>query len=160
MKLKDYVLTISNGELTKLLKQIDQIIDELHHQGYSINNLADTEIINGDILDSIRNRKYKCDFSRHEDRNDIIELCTIGIFAYNKKPVFNFYYDESHSSYDSVYAESIKIYFESIIDNLDAFLQQQDMPDLMKKYYTDVFSNANVNYLNWFIEKNEDKRIK
>ena len=27
-------------------------------------------------------------------------------------------------------------------------------------YYTDVFSNANVDYLNWFIEKNEDKKIK
>ena len=145
MKLRDYLLNISTEELTERLKYLDKAINELHNNGYYVvGDLADIEIINDEItLDSFKDKiDYLNSGINENGRNkDILELCSIGICAYNKLSVL-------HTSRE---------FIEYVIDNVEMFLEHGNMPSIIQEYYIDVFNRGNVDYLNSFIDKNYDK---
>ena len=145
MKLRDYLLNVSSDELTERLKYLDKAIHELHDNGYFVvGDLADIDVINDEI--TMESFKDKIDYLNsgyniNGDRQDIIELCSIGICAYNKLSVL-------HTS---------KEFIEYVIENVEMFLEHGNIPDVVQEYYIDVFNRGNVEYLNDFIVKNENK---
>ena len=145
MKLRDYLMNISKEELTERLKYLDKAISELHNNGYYVvGDLADIEIIDNQItLESFKDKiDYLNSGINENGRNkDILELCSIGICAYNKLSVL-------HTSRE---------FIEYVIDNVEMFLEHGDMPSIVQEYYIDVFNRGNVDYLNSFIDKNLDK---
>ena len=145
MKLRDYLLNISNDELTERLKYLDKAIHELHDNGYFVVvDLADIEIINNEItIDSFKDKidYLNSGYNINGDRGDILELCSIGICAYNKLSVL-------HTS---------KEFIEYVIENVEMFLEHGNIPTIIQEYYIDVFNSGNVGYLNDFISKNEIK---
>ncbi len=145
MKLRDYLMNISKEELTERLKYLDKTISELHNNGYYVvGDLADIEIINNEVtLESFKDKiDYLNSGINENGRNkDILELCSIGICAYNKLSVL-------HTSRE---------FIEYVIENVEMFLEHGNMPNIIQEYYIDVFNRGNVDYLNEFIEKNADK---
>ncbi len=143
MKLREYLMNISKDELTERLKYLDKAIHELHDNGYFVvGDLADIEIINNEItLDSFKDKidYLKSGFNINGDRKNILELCSIGICAYNKLSVL-------HTS---------KEFIDYVIENVEMFLEHGDMPSIIQEYYIDIFNRGNVSYLNDFIAKNE-----
>ena len=145
MKLRDYLMNISKEELTERLKYLDKAISELHNNGYYVvGDLADIEIIDNQItLESFKDKiDYLNSGINENGRNkDNLELCSIGICAYNKLSVL-------HTSRE---------FIEYVIENVEMFLEHGDMPSIVQEYYIDVFNRGNVDYLNSFINKNLDK---
>ena len=145
MKLRDYLMNISSEELTERLKYLDKAISELHNNGYYVvGDLADIEIINDEItLDSFKDKIDYLDSGINENgRNkDILELCSIGICAYNKLSVL-------HTSRE---------FIEYVIDNVEMFLEHGNIPGIIQEYYIDVFNRGKVDYLNSFLSNNYDK---
>ena len=93
MKLRDYLMNISTNELTERLIYLDYKLMELKQDGkYYVGDLADIEIINGEVtIESFKN-KYdylKSGYNINGDYENIIQLCAIGICAYNKLSVLH-----------------------------------------------------------------------
>jgi len=145
MKLRDYLMNISSDELTERLKYLDKAIFELHSNGYYVvGDIADIEIINNEItLDSFKDKiDYLNSGINESGRNkDILELCSIGICAYNKLSVL-------HTS---------KEFIEYVIDNVEMFLEHGNIPSIIQEYYIDVFNRGKIDYLNNFLSKNTTK---
>ena len=141
MKLRDYLMNISKEELTERLKYLDKAISELHNNGYYVvGDLADIEIIDNQVkLESFKDKiDYLNSGINENGRNkDILELCSIGICAYNKLSVL-------HTSRE---------FIEYVIDNVEMFLEHGDMPSIIQEYYIDVFNRGKVDYLNSFLLK-------
>ncbi len=145
IKLRDYLMNIPTEELTERLKYLDKAIQELHDNGYYVvSDLAEIEIINNEItLDSFKDKVDYLNSGINENgRNkNILELCSIGICAYNKLSVL-------HTSKDFI------VY---VIDNVEMFLEHGNIPGVMQEYYIDVFNRGKVDYLNSFLAKMYDK---
>ncbi len=141
MKLRDYLLNVSMDELTERLKYLDKALMDLHSNGYFVvGDLADIEIINNEVtLESFKNKidYLNSGYNVHGDRQDILELCSIGICAYNKLSVL-------HTSKD---------FIEYVVDNVEMFLEHGNIPSMMQEYYIDVFNRGNVDYLNNYLAK-------
>lgn len=144
MKLRDYLVNISTEELTERLKYLDKAICELHQNGYYVvGDLADIEIINDEItLASFKDKIDYIDsgFDENAVNSDILELCSIGICAYNKLSVL-------HTS---------KEFISYVIENVEMFLEHGNIPSIMQEYYIDVFNRGNVDYLNNYLSKNSE----
>lgn len=80
-------------------------------------------------------------FNPHGDKKNILEMCAIGICAYNH---FETYYTSRE-------------FINFLIDNLDMYLENGNIPSFMKEYYIDVFLRGNIDYLNNFLLKYETK---
>ena len=145
IKLRDYLMNISKEELTERLKYLDKAISELHENGYYVvGDLADIDIINDEV--TIESFKDKIDYlnsgiNEQGKNKDILQLCCIGISAFNKLSVL-------HTSKDFI------VY---VIDNVEMFLEHGNMPSFMQEYYIDVFNRGKVDYLNSFLAKMYDK---
>ena len=141
MKLRDYFNGITESEITERLLYLDKAIMELHDNGaYVVGNLAEIEPINGEITMSSFQNKWdylNSGIDPNGDKRNILELCAIGICAYNGLTVL--YTNKEFISY--------------LIDNLDVLLENGKIPKMMQEYYIDVFSRGNVNYLNNFVVK-------
>ena len=142
MKLRDYLMNISNEELTKRLIYIDRKIMELNKEGkYYVGDLADIDVINNEItLESFKN-KYdylKSGYNINGDYDNIIQLCAIGICAYNKLSVL-------HTS---------KEFINYVIDNVEMFLEHGNIPNIMQEYYINIFNRGKIDYLNNFLSNN------
>ena len=145
-------MNISVEELTRRLIYLDMKIKELHMNGYYfVDDLADIEIINGEItMDSFKN-KYdylKSGFNINGDYNNILQLCAIGICAYNHLSVL-------HTS---------KEFINHVIENVEMYLEHGNIPSFMQEYYIDVFNRKKVDYLNNFLSSgnylnNEEGRL-
>ncbi len=135
-------MNISMDELTERLKYLDKAIKELHTNGYFVvSDLAEIEVINNEItLESFKDKidYINSGYNIHGDRQDILELCAIGICAYNKLSVL-------HTS---------KEFIEYVIDNVEMFLEHGNIPNMMQEYYINVFNRGKVEYLNDFIAGN------
>lgn len=144
VKLRDYLMNISTEELTERLKRLDKAIQELHENGYYVvSDLAEIDIINNDItLDSFKNKIDYLDSGINENgRNkNILELCSIGICAYNKLSVL-------HTSKDFI------VY---VIDNVEMFLEHGNIPSVMQEYFIDVFNRGKIDYLNSFLLRHSE----
>ncbi len=141
IKLRDYLMNISTEELTERLKYLDKAIQELHDNGYYVvSDLAEIDIINNEItLDSFKDKIDYLNSGINENgkNKNILELCSIGICAYNKLSVL-------HTSKDFI------VY---VIDNVEMFLEHGNIPGVMQEYYIDVFNRGKVDYLNSFLQK-------
>ena len=139
-------MNISKEELTERLKYLDKAINELHSNGfYVVGDLADIEIIDNQItLDSFKDKiDYLNSGINENGRNkDILELCSIGICAYNKLSVL-------HTSRE---------FIEYVIDNVEMFLEHGDIPSIIQEYYIDVFNRGKVDYLNNFLSHNIENK--
>ena len=145
MKLRDYLINVSNEDLTKRLIYLDRKIMELNNEGkYYVGDLADIEVINGEItLESFKN-KYdylQSGYNINGDYNNIIQLCAIGICAYNKLSVL-------HTS---------KEFINYVIENVEMFLEHGSIPKIMQEYYINVFNRGKVDYLNNFLNEQNNE---
>lgn len=144
VKLRDYLMNISEEELTERLKYLDKAISELHNHGYYVvGDLANIDIINGEVtLDSFRDKiDYSNSGINEQGKNqNILQLCCIGICAYNRLSVL----------YTS------KDFITYVINNVEMFLEHGNIPSAIQEYYIDVFNRGKVDYLNGFLSKNFD----
>lgn len=143
MTIKEYLSHVPNDEITNRLKILDQSLYELHKNGmYVVCNIADIEIINDEVtLASFKNKIDYLDsgYNKNGDKQDILELCSIGICAFN-------HFDQYYSS---------KEFIAYLIDNLDKFISNGKVPRIMQDYYIEIFARGNVTYLNEYIINNE-----
>lgn len=142
MKLRDYLMNISTEELTDRLIYLDKAIMDLKQQGkYYVGDLSDIEIINNEVtIDSFKN-KYdylESGYNINGDYDNIIQLCAIGICAYNKLSVL-------HTS---------KEFINYVIENVEMFLEHGNIPNFMQEYYINVFNRGKIEYLNTFLSEN------
>ncbi len=149
MKLKDFLSHIPNNELTSRLMLLDKSVMELHQNNYYVvSDMADIEVINDEI--TLASFKNKVDYIKQEqegfnsngDKQDILEMCSIGICAFNR---FNKFYTN-------------KEFISYLIDNLDMFLENGKIPKMFQEYYIDVFMRGNIDYINNFaLNYNNDR---
>ena len=141
MMLIDYFNGKDKDTITDRLIILDKSIMDLHNNGlFVVGDLANINVINDEI--TLASFKNKVDYinSGYNDngvKKDILELCAIGICAYND---FNVLYTS-------------KEFISYLIDNIDKFLEKEDIPLYMKEYYIDVLIRGNVDYLNNFLLK-------
>lgn len=138
-------MNISTDELTERLIYLDRKLMELKDSGkYYVGDLADIEIINGEVtIESFKN-KYdylKSGYNINGDYENIIQLCAIGICAYNKLSVL-------HTSKD---------FINYVINNIEMFLEHGNIPNIMQEYYINVFDRGKIDYLNNFLRNNDPK---
>ena len=138
-------MNISTDELMERLIYLDRKLMELKDSGkYYVGDLADIEIINGEVtIESFKN-KYdylKSGYNINGDYENIIQLCAIGICAYNKLSVL-------HTSKD---------FINYVINNIEMFLEHGNIPNIMQEYYINVFDRGKIDYLNNFLRNNDPK---
>ena len=139
MTIQEYLSHVPNDEITNRLRYIDQSLMELHQHGYYVVcNIAEIEIIDNKV--TLASFKDKVDYldsgiNPNGDKQDIIELCSIGICAYN-------HFDKFYSS---------PKFIENLIDNLDLYIDNGKVPKQMRGYYEDVFIRGNIIYLNIYL---------
>ena len=144
--LKEYLSNENRDELTQKLIMFDKSIMELHQNGYFVvGDISNIDIINNEVtLASFKNKidYLNSGYNVNGDKKNIVDLCAIGICAYNKFD--RFFTNKEFVSY--------------LIDNLEMFLENGNVPNEMQEYYIDVFARGNVDYLNNFLLKyNSDK---
>lgn len=143
MTVKDYLSHVPNDEIVNRLRLLDQSLYELHQNGlFVVCNIADIEIINDEV--TLASFKDKIDYlnsgyNRNGDKQDILELCSIGICAFN-------HFDKYYSS---------KEFIAYLIDNLDNFIGNGKVPRVMQEYYIEIFARGNVVYMNDYMMNNE-----
>lgn len=144
IKLKDYLLDCSQEELTKRLMKLDASIMALHKNGYYIvgfdaNNI---NVYNGEYsLESFNNKLDRLDSGYNDagDKKDILEMCAVGICAYNG--FSNFYINDG--------------VIKHFITNFDSFCKNGKIPNQILEYYQSVLVNGEYEYLNSFLYKKE-----
>ena len=155
MKLEEFLSNVPKDEIVKRLIFLDKSIMDLHANNfYVVCDLTDIDVIDNEItLASFKNKvdyiKQPSSDSKQDDegfnpygaRDDIWEMCAIGICAFNKMHKF-------YSTRDFIYY---------LVENLDLYLDNGNVPNIMKEYYIDVFLRGNVDYLNNFLLKNYEK---
>lgn len=144
MTLKEYLLNCEDDELIKKLIYLDASLKSLHEHGYYVTYSLSDIIVNDDIIDlsSFENKVdlLKDGLDPDGDKHDILELATIGLFAYNE---FTQFY----------YSKDIVV---SITENIEQFLVK--VPEELKDYYRNIF-NGEIEYLNdYLIKINKDKK--
>ena len=137
----DYFNGKNKEEITDRLILLDKSIMDLHNNGlFVVGDLSDIQIINDEIsMASFKNKVDYINSGYNTDgvKKDIVELCSIGICAYN-------HFDKLYTSKD---------FISYMIDNIDNFLENNNIPLYMKEYYIDVLIRGNVDYLNNFLLK-------
>lgn len=145
MKLKDFLNNLDRKELTDMLILFDKSIMELHQNGFFVvSDMSDIEVIDNQItLASFKNKVdyLNSGYNVNGDKQDILEICAIGVCAYNR---FERYFTN-------------KDFISYLIDNLEMFLENGNVPKIMQEYYIDVFARGNVDYLNNFLLKHDNK---
>lgn len=137
----DYFKGKSNDEITNQIIILDKCLKELHQSGfYVVSDLAELSVENDEItMASFKNKIDYIDsgFNENGVKKNILEAAAVGICAYN-------HFDVLHTSKD---------FISYLIDNLDAFLLNGNVPKYMKEYYIDVLLRGNVSYINDFLMK-------
>ena len=149
MKLEEFLSNIPKDEIMNRLILLDKSIKELHANNfYVVSDMTDIEIINNEV--TLASFKNKVDylkqpdgdgFNPNGDKQDILEMCAIGICAFNS---FSHFYSNGE-------------FIKYLIENIDMYLENGAIPREMRNYYVDVFMRGNVNYLNDFLLKSNEK---
>ncbi len=142
ISLKDYLTDCSKDELKEHLMKLDASIMALHQNGFYVvgmdaNNI---KLYDGELNLSSFNNKIdyiNSGINSNGDKKDILEMCAVGICAYNG---FNSFYINSE-------------FLAYLISNFDTFSSNNNIPDDMLEYYQDVLVNGNIDYLNNFMYK-------
>lgn len=144
MTLKEYLLNCEDDELIKKLIYLDASLKSLHEHGYYVTYSLSDIVVKDDVIDlsSFENKVdlLKDGLDQEGDKHDILELATVGLFAYNE---FTQFY----------YSKDIVV---SITENIEQFLVK--VPEELKDYYRNIF-NGEIEYLNdYLIKINKDKK--
>ena len=144
--LREYLLDCSTEELTSRLMKLDASIMALHQNGFFIVNFDanNIKLYNGELSLSSFNGKIDyldSGYNSNGDKQDILEMCSIGICAYNR--FSNFYTN--------------KDFLTHLIGNFDSFCNNGKIPKEMLEYYEDVLINGNIDYLNNFMFKKNNE---
>ncbi len=121
----NYYLNLSQDEITNELIMRDRNLMEMHQN----NNFTSDDLSKVGYI------------APNNTKRDILELCAIGICAYN-------HFRQCFTS---------KEFIGYVLENLDMYLENGNLPKMMQEYYIDVFSRGNVDYLNNFLLKYDDK---
>ena len=141
MSLTEFLSNCTPEELTERLLMLDKSIMELHQNGYYVvSNLLDIAVNDGQI--TLASFKDKVDYlnsgyNDNGDKKDIMEMCAIGVCAYNR---FQAFYCNNE-------------FLKYLSENFDLFLENGNIPDDIAKYYELVFVNGNIDYMNSYFAK-------
>ena len=140
MKIIEYLSDCSKEELIDRLLMIDSSLRELHRRGmFVVGSINSIEIIDNRITMASFNNKIdylNSGFNVNGDKIDILELCTIGVCAFNQ---FKTFY-------------SNKEFIAYLNENLSMF--KDNIPRVIYEYYENVFVNNEIDYLsNYLIKK-------
>lgn len=155
LSLKDYLLDCSQDELTERLIKLDASIMALHLRknlyivGFDANKikLYDGELnfrsFNDklDYLHQSDNPNIGSGLNANGDKKDILEMCAVGICAYN--------------GFTSFYTNNEFIAY--LISNFDMFCNNGKIPSMMIEYYQSVLVNGDIDYLNNFLYKKQNE---
>lgn len=141
MSLTEFLSNCTPEELTERLLMLDKSIMELHQNGYYVvSNLLDIEVIDGQItLESFKNKidYLNSGYNDNGDKKDIMEMCAIGVCAYNR---FQTFYSNNE-------------FLKYLSENFALFLENGNIPEDIAKYYELVFVNGNIDYMNSYFAK-------
>lgn len=146
LTLKDYLLDCPTEDLKERLIKLDASIMALHNNGLYIVNFDANHIkLYNDEL-SLASFNDKIDYldsgiNPNGDKHDILEMCAIGICAYNKFTIF--YTNDEFLKY--------------LASNFDAFCNNGKIPKEMLEYYESVLINGNIDYLNNYLYKKQNE---
>lgn len=165
MKLIEYLSDVPSEEITQRLLKLFDGLWKVHN--YNINNpklyektpgfyftkdLREVEV-NEEGLYYIENAvDYIIDDESIKKKNwDIIELCIIGICAYdNISEYFNIYND---------YAGTMN-FIRSVRDKIDDYTGNAMVPPVMREYFIDVLVRSNYDYAsNYYYKNYQDKEL-
>lgn len=144
--LKEYLLDCSIEELFERLMKLDASIMALHQNGFFIVNFDANNIKLKDNELSLSSFNGKIDYldsgyNLNGDKQDILEMCAIGICAYN--------------GFTSFYTN--KEFLAYLISNFDTFSSNGKIPKDLLEYYESVLINGNIDYLNNFMYKKKNE---
>ncbi len=133
--------------LVDKLLLMDRALMEVHQSGkYVSSDLLDAYIYDNKIdpssieLDTFDPEKNEKDYAQ-----DIMELAAIGICAFNR---FGEY-------------EGFPKYFTSpdfisgLMDNVEMYLQREDIPEEIKDYYRSIFTVLDIKYMTNYLEEHK-----
>jgi hypothetical protein len=135
----------SDKTLTEKLLLMDSALMEVHRQGnYISSNILDAYIYDDKIdPSSVELDKFDSEINENAYSQDIMELAAIGICAYNH---FGEYegYPKYFTSPD---------FIASLMDNVEMYLQREDIPEEIKDYYRSIFTLLDIKYMAPFLEE-------
>ena len=141
MSLTEFLSNCTPEELTERLLLLDKSMMELHQHGYFVvGNLLDIDVIDEKItLESFKNKVdyLNSGYNENGDKKDILEMCAIGVCAYNRFQTF--YTNREFLSY--------------LMENFEMFLENGRIPEDVAEYYQTIFVNGNVDYMNSYLDK-------
>ena len=146
ISLREYLTSCSKDEIKECLMKLDASIMALHEirRLYVVNFDANNiKLYNGELnLSSFNDKVDYLDsgINTNGDKKDILEMCAIGICAYNGFTTF--YTNNQFLAY--------------LVSNFDTFSENGNIPEDMLEYYQDVLVNGNIDYLNNYIYKKEN----
>ena len=146
ISLREYLTSCSKDEIKECLMKLDASIMALHRvrRLYVVNFDANNiKLYNGELnLSSFNDKVDYLDsgINTNGDKKDILEMCAIGICAYNGFTTF--YTNNQFLAY--------------LVSNFDTFSENGNIPEDMLEYYQDVLVNGNIDYLNNYIYKKEN----
>ena len=145
MKFSDYLF--DDGEdldepydLTTKLLLMDKALMQIHASGrYISSNILDAIIIDNKIdPSSIQMDVYDPNLNENDYAQDIMELCAIGICAYNRMGE-----SEGYPKYFTSPS-----FINGLKENVEMFLAREDIPKEVKDYYRTIFTLLNFQYMN------------
>lgn len=145
ISLREYLSCDNQEELTEKLMKLDSSIMSLHQNGFYIVNFDPNNIklYNGELtLQSFQNKVdyINSGINANGDKRDILELCAIGICAYN--------------GFKTFYAN--KEFIAYLMDHLVIFKENGRIPAEMYDYYRSVLVDGNIDYLNNYMFKKDN----
>ena len=145
MNFGDYLFEQDDEKsLTDKILLMDRALMEVHGRGmYISSNLLDAYIYDDRIDPStVEMDKFDSEKNDKDQAQDIMELAAIGICAYNR---FGEY--EGFPKYFTS-----PEFIASLMDNIEMYLQREDMPEEIKNYYRSVFTLLDIKYLSNYLE--------
>lgn len=125
MTVKEYLAHLSNDEITDVLIYIDYWLKYIHSNNcYVFGNVGDMTIIDNKMLKTDKYDYLDSGIEPEGDLNDILELCCIGICAYNHFKHVDYKFTEEFINYVS--------------NNLDLFVNNGKVPRIMREYFKEV----------------------
>jgi len=150
MKYSDYLF--DDGEdyenpydLTSKLLLMDSALMQIHASGrYVSSSLLDAVVVDNKIdPSSIQIDVFDAEKNENDYAQDIMELCAIGVCAYNRM-------GESEG-YPKYFTSSEFIH--GLSDNIEPFIAREDIPEEVKDYYRTIFTLLDIKYMNNYFEE-------
>lgn len=152
--LKNHLNNCQRDILKDELLKLDASIMTLHQNGFYVVGFDPNtiKVYNGEFNLSSFNNKIdylNSGYNENGDKKDILEICAIGICAYNR--LSEYYINKNFLNYIKNILETISYKEVELSSELKRF--RANIPDEMFDYYCDVFVNGNIDYLNNYLYK-------